>query len=486
MRRRQSRPPPLRLADCPPGCEVLTPRIESADEGTRHFVTWCRVVQHLRDGRLQIEVPQEGEDEEEPLQTLSLIALQNLRDKQGHAVVVRKAPAPAPAATPVQAPPAVQHMPAPAPQAPAAQHVSAPQAPPAASRQAAPTAAPPAAAQAAAAATISDRARVEIIGLESRSDLNGSFGTVTGPAKEGRWKVKLDNQQGKEKPLAVKLDNIRVIEAVGDDPQPEPAAAPQVAHLSPGPRAPVAPAPEAAQSEPGPAEPVVAVPAAAPEVAATPVLPAPAPSGSSNVGPPATGSVALQSRVVVLAENRRSLQPPRPGVVVERRDMLGPRNAAVVEYRVALDGGGYSWVGAERLRAQAAEDAAEDAEVLCMQGEWQQLRCRCLFTMAPLFDPARGRSCTHLPMCNYDALCRCALPAPPLPPLADRGKNSLALFPRRHARAAGSNRACPVVGCNQDLSSQLRIVREDELRASSVLELEPQKSSRLVCAPHAF
>ena len=54
----------LRLADCPPGCEVLTPRIESADEGTRHFVTWCRVVQHLTDGRLQIEVPQEGEDEE--------------------------------------------------------------------------------------------------------------------------------------------------------------------------------------------------------------------------------------------------------------------------------------------------------------------------------------------------------------------------------------------------------------------------------------
>ena len=87
--------------------------------------------------------------------------------------------------------------------------------------------------------------------------------------------------------------------------------------------------------------------------------------------------------------------------------MLGPRNAAVVEYRVALDGGGYAWVWAERLRAQAAEDAAEDAEVLCMQGEWQQLRCRCLFTMAPLFDPARGRSCTHLPMCNYDALCRC-------------------------------------------------------------------------------
>ena len=167
--------------------------------------------------------------------------------------------------------------------------------------------------------------------------------------------------------------------------------------------------------------------------------------------------------------------------------MLGPRNAAVVEYRVALDGGGYAWVWAERLRAQAAEDAAEDAEVLCMQGEWQQLRCRCLFTMAPLFDPARGRSCTHLPMCNYDALCRCvpcllrrcrhspivertAWPCPPAGTLESPAPIARAQSWGATRTSAASCESCGRTSCVPRLCSSSN----------------HRKFSRLVCAPHAF
>ena len=225
---------------------------------------------------------------EEPLQTLSLMALQTVRDKQGYLTVVRSTTqsshaVPPPAAqqyTPVAMPPPVkQHAPAAVPPPAAEQHI--------------PAAMPPSAA---------DHARVAV--------------------------------------------------------------------------------PEAAEPSPGLAF-----------------------DSSSGDGSPA---IRMQSRVALL-DCGTSTRAARPGLVVGRRSMLGARNAVVIEWRIAFDGGGGTWLSADRLQALGDDDA----DVLCAQGEWQQLPlgCRCVFTLAPLLDPARGRSCTHPPMCNYDALCKCVTPA---------------------------------------------------------------------------
>ena len=73
---RQQKPRPLCLADCPPGCEVLTPR----KDGERDFLTWCVVAAHLPDGRLQVQVPADKDEAEDPLQALSLVSLQRVRE----------------------------------------------------------------------------------------------------------------------------------------------------------------------------------------------------------------------------------------------------------------------------------------------------------------------------------------------------------------------------------------------------------------------
>lgn len=276
-RRREPRPRSLCLADCPPGCEILTPRVDERGP----FVTWCRVVRHLADGRLQVQVPQEGEEMAEPLQTLSLMALQTVRDKQGYHTVVRSSTSQSSQAVPPPA--AEQYSPVGVPP-PVKQHVPAAMPPPVAEQHA-------------------------------------------------------------------------------------PAAVPEVAEPSPG-------------------------------LALEPSL---------GDGPPA---IRMQSRVALL-ECGRTTRAARRGLVVGHRSMLGARNAVIIEWRIAFDGGGGTWLSADRLLALGDDDA----DVLCAQGEWQQLPlgCRCVFTLAPLLDPARGRSCMHPPMCNYDALCKCVTPSPPSP-----------------------------------------------------------------------
>ena len=73
-------------------------------------------------------------------------------------------------------------------------------------------------------------------------------------------------------------------------------------------------------------------------------------------------------------------------------------------------------------------------EVHCSQ-DWQQLSGRCAYSHAPLVDPARGRTCAHLPMCNFKAL-------------------------ESHA---SKSRECPVAGCNHRVGPR-DLVRDDALR----------------------
>ena len=142
----------------------------------------------------------------------------------------------------------------------------------------------------------------------------------------------------------------------------------------------------------------------------------------------------------------------QPARVVGHREVMETRRA-VDELEVHLDGASSSIFlspkeVAEKVRPLAAE--CDDADVILVQGAWRPLSLSCVFSLQPLVDPARGESCRHVAVCNFEHL----------------------------LHEASTTRKCPAVGCTHSLSAR-KLVREDKLRAS----LRVFRASLPLCAP---
>jgi hypothetical protein len=57
--------------------------------------------------------------------------------------------------------------------------------------------------------------RVLLHGLPSRVECNGQYGQIVFAGEDGLWGVRLDDEQLASKPIAVKADNIKVVDASG-------------------------------------------------------------------------------------------------------------------------------------------------------------------------------------------------------------------------------------------------------------------------------
>jgi len=143
---------------------------------------------------------------------------------------------------------------------------------------------------------------------------------------------------------------------------------------------------------------------------------------------------ARHARVKIIVRGKG--QPAR---VVGHREVMGTHRA-IVELEVHLDGTGSSIFlspkdVAEKVRPLAAE--CDDADVILVQGAWRPLSLSCVFSLQPLVDPARGDSCQHVAVCNFEHL----------------------------LHEASATRKCPAVGCMHSLSAR-KLVREEKLRES--------------------
>jgi len=82
---------------------------------------------------------------------------------------------------------------------------------------------------------------------------------------------------------------------------------------------------------------------------------------------------------------------------------------------------------------------------------WVKLSLRCALSLQPLTDPAKGDTCTHLPMCNYHEL-------------RDFVGRSNAVAMSRSSGGQLRAKLCPIMGCEQRLQRTRDVVRDDALR----------------------
>ena len=118
----------------------------------------------------------------------------------------------------------------------------------------------------------------------------------------------------------------------------------------------------------------------------------------------------------------------------------------VTSYRVAFDDGTNSWhrpgeCAMEAVAEKDEDEAGEEAEVVCEEGEWQRVELRCALSLQPLRDPAKFSSCRHPGQCNYETL-------------------------REHAVR---NHMCPLVGCGAKCGARGRDIERDDTLRSLIL-----------------
>ena len=149
--------------------------------------------------------------------------------------------------------------------------------------------------------------------------------------------------------------------------------------------------------------------------------------------------------------------------VIELQTEMQGMRAILYKVRVEYADGQRLWHELHKMRIVPLENQDDERAVYCdddvdaaMCEAWQKLPLRCCYSHARLTDPARGSTCLHPPMCNFEALQICL--------------------------AHSKDKACPVSGCMQQLRRRDAVVRDDALRAA--LALLPASAEILLASRH--
>ena len=133
------------------------------------------------------------------------------------------------------------------------------------------------------------------------------------------------------------------------------------------------------------------------------------------------------------------------GQVIETVWQLGKKDASVFAFRVGYDDGDVKWhafAGSGWTRVEIMEEDCPPQDAIDIDGiaassdQWEKLEPRCVISMMPLTDPAKGCSCRHRANCNYAEL----------------------------RDYVGRMKACPVAGCDAKLYRTRDVERDDQLR----------------------